>query len=111
MKRRKWLARAALALLAVISADLAANGLLRTARVKRALAARLGTAFGRPVEVAHFALSLFPNPTLEAAGVTVSEDPAFGYEYFLRAERVTLGLRWSGLLRGKIGRASCRERV
>src|SRR5205823_2895642 len=37
---------------------------------------------------------------LLANGVTVGEDPAFGYEYFLRAEHLSAGLRWTGLLRG-----------
>jgi len=32
--------------------------------------------------------------------VTVGEDPAFGHEYFLRAEHLSAGLRWRGLLRG-----------
>jgi hypothetical protein len=33
--------------------------------------------------------------------VTIGEDPAFGREYFLRADRLTAGLRWSGFLRGR----------
>ncbi|HYA96599.1 MAG TPA: AsmA family protein [Methylomirabilota bacterium] len=101
MRRKKWLKRAIATLVAIAAADLAANALLRADRVKQALARRLAAAFGRPVAVGHFSLSLFP-PALEAAQVTVSEDPAFGHEYFLRADQVTLGLRWSGLLHGKL---------
>ena len=41
-----------------------------------------------------------PRLQLYANEVTVGEDPAFGYEYFLRAEHLSAGLRWSGLLRG-----------
>ena len=33
--------------------------------------------------------------------VTVSEDPAFGNEYFLRADSLTAGLRWSSLISGR----------
>jgi hypothetical protein len=33
--------------------------------------------------------------------VTIGEDPGFGNEYFLRAERLTAGLRWMGLLRAR----------
>ncbi len=32
--------------------------------------------------------------------VSVGEDPAFGNEYFLRADNLSAGLRWTGLLRG-----------
>jgi hypothetical protein len=101
MKRKKWLVRATLVLLVLVAADFAADGVLRISRVKRAITARLETAFGRPVEVDRYDLRLFPRPALEARGMNVGEDPAFGYEYFLRAERATFGLRWSGLLRGR----------
>ncbi len=93
--------RAGLVVAALLLADLTAFVVLQSRPVKRMLTARLGTAFGRRVEVGRFGLSLLPTPRLEAEGVTVGEDPAFGYEYFLRAERVTAGLRWSGLLRGR----------
>jgi uncharacterized protein involved in outer membrane biogenesis len=53
------------------------------------------------VEVRQFSASLFPSPQLDAYGVSVGEDPAFGQEYFLRAERLSAGLRWIGLLRGR----------
>ncbi len=102
MKRKKWLRRAGILLLALAAVDLAANGLLQTWRVRRYLTVHLESAFGRPVEVGRFTLQLLPSPRIEARSVTVGEDPAFGYEYFLRAESVTAGLHWSGLLRGRI---------
>jgi len=34
---------------------------------------------------------------MDAHGITVGEDPSFGYGYFLRAERLSAGLRWAGL--------------
>jgi hypothetical protein len=102
MNRQKWLKRAGLVLLALVAAHFAVNAALQTSRVRRAFTARLETAFGRQVEVGRIDLSLFPRPRLEAREVSVGEDPAFGFEYFLRAERVTAGLRWSGLLRGRI---------
>lgn len=101
MNSGKLLLRAGLVVAALVAADLAAVGVLRSGPVKRALTARLESAFGRQVEVGRFGLSLRPSLRLEAEGVTVGEDPAFGSEYFLRAERVTAGLRWSGLLRGR----------
>src|SRR4029077_21141390 len=57
---------------------------------------------GRPVEVRRYDFSLWGWPTLEAQSVTVSEDPRFGHEYFLRAESLTMRLRWQGLLRGRL---------
>jgi uncharacterized protein involved in outer membrane biogenesis len=41
-----------------------------------------------------------PIPRLDMDGVTVGEDPSFGSEYFLRAERMQASLGWMGLLRG-----------
>ena len=46
--------------------------------------------------------SLWGGPTLEAQSVTFSEDPRFGYEYFLRAESLTVRLRWESLFRGHL---------
>jgi uncharacterized protein involved in outer membrane biogenesis len=63
---------------------------------------RLDAAFGRPVEVGSYRFSLWGRPTLEAHSVTVSEDPRFGHEYFLRAESLTMSLRWRSLLRGRL---------
>jgi hypothetical protein len=52
------------------------------------------------VEVTSFDARILPSPQLDASEVTVEEDPAFGHEYFLRAEHLSAGLRWRGLLRG-----------
>jgi AsmA family len=52
------------------------------------------------VEVRHFSVLLLPSPRLDADQVTIGEDPAFGSEYFLRAEHLSAGLRWMGFLRG-----------
>src|SRR5260370_8407549 len=43
---------------------------------------------------------MLASPRVDANGVRVGEDPAFGYEYFLRAERLSASFRWTGLLRG-----------
>jgi hypothetical protein len=39
---------------------------------------------------------------LEAHSVRIGEDPRFGNEYFLRADSISVGLRWWSLLRGHI---------
>ena len=96
---RKWW-RPALVLLALVIASQAGVSLLvRTRPVHGFLVEHLERAFGRPVEVAHFNVLLLPSPRLDADRVTIGEDSAFGSEYFLRAEHLTAGLRWTGLLR------------
>jgi hypothetical protein len=97
---RKWWKPALAAIALVVALQAGVSLLVRTHRVHRYLIAHLERAFGRPVEVAHFNVLLLPRPRLDAERVTIGEDPAFGNEYFLRAEYLTAGLRWTGLLRG-----------
>jgi uncharacterized protein involved in outer membrane biogenesis len=100
--RRTWLRRfAALSAVGLV----AYAGLVlyvSTDRVQRAFAARISAAFGRPVEVGNFSINILDGPRLVANFVTVSEDPRFGREYFLRAERLTAAIRWTALLRGRL---------
>ncbi|HUI73611.1 MAG TPA: AsmA family protein [Candidatus Acidoferrum sp.] len=99
-RAKRW--KAALILAgAVLALQLAASGLVRTRHVRGYLITQLERTFGRHVEVEEFTVSLLPSPQLDAGGITVSEDPAFGNEYFLRAEHLSAGLRWLGLLRGR----------
>src|SRR5271156_1363656 len=97
---RKWLKLAMTVLALVVVAQVAAGVLVRTALVHAYLVAHLERAFGRDVVVRQFDAQVFPSLRLDANGVTVGEDPAFGNEYFLRAEKLSAGLRWMGLLRG-----------
>jgi hypothetical protein len=76
--------------------------LIRHTRLQRKITGRLQSAFGRPVEVGSYDFSLWGWPTLRAQTVTVEEDPRFGYEYFLRADTLTMRLRWRGLIRGRL---------
>jgi hypothetical protein len=98
--RRKWLKVALVVLALVVVAQVAAGVLVRTALVHAYLVAHLERAFGRRVEVGRFDAQVIPSLRLDANGVTVGEDPAFGNEYFLRAEKLSAGLRWRGLLGG-----------
>jgi uncharacterized protein involved in outer membrane biogenesis len=85
----------------LVAAQIAASISVRIPRVRNYFTARLEDAFGRAVQVKHFNVEILPTPRIYATGVTVGEDPAFGYEYFLHAEQLTAGLRWSGFLRGR----------
>lgn len=97
---RKWWRLALSIIVLVIVAQAGVSLLARTHRVHQYLIAHLQRAFGRTVEVRHFNILLLPRPVLDAEQVSIGEDSAFGNEYFLRAEHLTAGLRWSGLLRG-----------
>lgn len=97
---RKWWKPALALFVSLIALQAAVSLLARTQRVHAYLVAHLERAFGRPVEVGSFNVRILPILQLDASSVTVGEDPAFGYEYFLRAEHLTAGLRWMGLLRG-----------
>ncbi len=99
-KLRKWWKVGLAIALAVVVLQVAVSVLARTHRVHAYLVAHLERSFGRPVQVGSFDARIFPSLKLYADEVTVDEDPAFGYEYFLRAERLSASLRWSGLLRG-----------
>ncbi len=100
--RIRWL-KGIILLLAVFW--IVSEGLSLTIRytpLQKILATRLEAVFGRPVEVGSYDFSLWDGPTLSARSVTVGEDPQFGREYFLRAESVSVRLRWQSLLRGRI---------
>jgi hypothetical protein len=97
---RKWWSLALSIAALLIAAQIGASVLARAQGIHKYLVAQLERAFGRTVEVRHFNIVLLPSPVLDAEQVSIGEDPAFGNEYFLRAEHLTAGLRWSGLLRG-----------
>jgi hypothetical protein len=99
-KPQKWWKPALAIVVFVIVLQAGVSLLARTHRVHAYLVAHLERAFGRQVEVVSFDARILPSPQLDANGVTVGEDPSFGHEYFLRAERLSAGLRWRGFLRG-----------
>ena len=101
MRNTSWLRRAVVAFVLLLAASAGLSLALRARRVHRFLIARLEAAFGRPVEVSRFDFSLLDGARLQANSITVAEDPRFGREYFLRAERLTAGLRWRSLARGR----------
>lgn len=98
---RKWWKAVLAAIAVVFVLQLAASLLVRTRTVHAYLTARLSREFGRPVEVRSFEAQLLPAPRLDASSISIGEDPAFGNEYFLRAEELSAGLRWTGFLRGR----------
>ncbi|MGB8839122.1 MAG: AsmA family protein, partial [Candidatus Acidiferrales bacterium] len=82
--------------------DVGISLLIRHTPLQKRLTTRLESVFGRNVEVGSYDFSLWGGPTLKANSVTFGEDPRFGYEYFLRAESLTVRLRWQSLFRGHL---------
>src|SRR6266850_3836831 len=99
---QRWWKPGLALLLALFAMQVGASLLVRTDRAHAWLSRQLENSFGRAVDVRQYSASLFPAPQVDAYGITVGEDPAFGHEYFLRAQRLSAGLRWAGLLRGRL---------
>jgi AsmA-like C-terminal region/AsmA family len=95
----KWIA---LALVCFWLANKGFSLLIQHSRLNRMVTSRLEAAFGRPVQVARYSLSLWTGPTLFADSVTVGEDPRFGQEYFLRADSLAVTVRWLSLFSGHL---------
>jgi hypothetical protein len=93
----KWIGAVAIFL---VLAQLGLPFLLQTRRMRAYLLAHLVKSFGRPVEARSFSMDILPFPRVDVEGVSIGENPAFGHEYFLRADRMTANVRWLGLLRG-----------
>jgi uncharacterized protein involved in outer membrane biogenesis len=100
-RSRKYSVIAVVVLVVLVAVQAGTSFIVRTRRVRGFLTARLESAFGRPVQVDGFSIQLLPVPELDMDRVTIGEDPAFGREYFLRADRMTAGFRWVGLLSGR----------
>ena len=99
--KRKWLRLFLFLAAALLVLSFTISRALRTSAARRYLIAHLEASFGRPVEVGQFDFSLLDGARLEANSITISEDPRFGYEYFLRADTLKAGLRWSALFSGR----------
>jgi hypothetical protein len=100
--KRGWLTWIVLVLAGLWLTDIAISLLIQHTALKRRVTSHLAAAFGRSVEVGSYKFTLWTGPALEARSVTVSEDPRFGQEYFLRAESLTLRIRWHSLFSGRL---------
>jgi uncharacterized protein involved in outer membrane biogenesis len=69
---------------------------------RRYMTARLEQAFGRPVEVSNFSIRWIPTPGIVAERVTISDDPRFGHEYFLRTDSIIANPRWRSLFLARL---------
>jgi hypothetical protein len=72
------------------------------ARLKNRLAAALGSALQRQVEIGDVHIHILPRPSFDLDNFVVHDDPAFGAEPILRAQEVSAGIRIWALLRARL---------
>lgn len=100
--RRRLLKWIILAAIFIWVFDLGISLLINHTGLRRRFTSHLSASFGRPVDVGGYEFTMWTGPELEANSVVVADDPRFGYEYFLRAESLTIRFRWQSLFRGHI---------
>src|ERR1700753_1674098 len=71
--------------------------LINVNRLRRRIATSMSLSLGRPVHLDGVSLQALPIPGLVLQNLVVSEDPAFGSEPAIRANKVLLTLRPSSL--------------
>ena len=98
VRRMRWVL---ILVIAWVMAQVAGSALVQHTRLRGILNARLEAAFGRRIEVSRYSLNLWGRPELEASPIVVFDDPRFGNEYFLRADSLTIRIRWLSLLAGR----------
>ena len=82
--------------------------LLNVNRLQRRIAASMSASLGRPVHLDRVTLHVLPVPGFTLENLVVSEDPAFGEEPVIRANKVDITLRISSLWRRQVELSSVR---
>jgi AsmA protein len=85
--------------------------LISVSRLQRRIASSISASLGRPVHLDRATLHLLPVPGFTLENLVVSEDPAFGAEPIIRANKVIVTLRPSSLWRRRVEIASIRFAV
>jgi AsmA protein len=85
--------------------------LISVSRLQRRIASSISVSLGRPVHLDRATLHLLPVPGFTLENLVVSEDPAFGAEPIIRANKVIVTLRPSSLWRRRVEIASIRFAV
>lgn len=86
----------------IVAAAIVLPLLLDVERHRPRIEQALSAATGREVTLGRLRLNLFPAPRLTAAGMIVGEDPRFGEDRFLTADRVEVRVRLWPLLSGRV---------
>ncbi len=98
---RGWL-RIALAVIAVLVLVLVVPPLISVSRYKSQITQLISQSLGRPVRLSSVQVRLLPWPGFEISDLSVAEDPAYGAEPVLHANRVTASIRLLALFRGRV---------
>jgi len=98
-RRRIILAAVAILLIAALALT---PPLLNVDRLRHRIATSMSQSLGRPVHLDRVSFHLLPMPGFTLVNLVVSEDPAFGYEPVIRANRVEARLRVSSLWRRQV---------
>jgi hypothetical protein len=97
----RWL-RIALAAIAVLVLVLVVPPLIGVSRYKSQITQLISQSLGRPVRLSSVQVQLLPWPGFEISDLSVAEDPAYGAEPVLHANKVTASIRLLALFRGRV---------
>ncbi len=97
--RRLWMALAAVAFFLLV---LVVPPLISVSHYKGEIVRLMAQSLGRPVRLSSVEVRLLPWPGFVLTDLSVAEDPAYGAEPVLHANRVTASLRLLSLWRGRL---------
>ena len=98
---RRWL-RGALAAIAVLVLVFVVPPLISVSAYKKQITQLISQSLGRPVRLSSVEAHILPWPGFEISDLSVAEDPAYGAEPVLHANKVTASIRLLALLRGRV---------
>jgi hypothetical protein len=98
---RRWL-RVALAAIAVLVLVLVVPPLISVSAYKNQITQLISQSLGRPVRLSSVEAHILPWPGFEISDLSVAEDPVYGAEPVLHANKVTASIRLLALLRGRV---------
>ncbi len=106
----RWL-RATLAVVAVLVLLFVVPPLISVKAYKNQITQLISQSLGRPVRLSSAQARILPWPGFEISDLSVAEDPAYGAEPVLHANKVTATIRLLALFRGRveIGKISVNE--
>ncbi|MGD1107035.1 MAG: AsmA family protein [Terracidiphilus sp.] len=98
---RRWL-RIALATVAILVLLLVVPPLISVSRFRGQITQLISQSLGRPVRLSSVQAHILPWPGFEISDLSVAEDPAYGAEPVLHANKVTASIRLLALFRGRV---------
>jgi hypothetical protein len=98
---RRWL-RIALAAIAVLVLVFVVPPLISVSGYRNQITQLIAQSLGRPVRLSSVQARILPWPGFEITDLSVAEDPAYGAEPVLHANKVTASIRLLALLRGRV---------